>query len=674
MKNIKKLTSFLLLSLLLTGCGGGSGGGAGTGTNTSTNTGTSTGTSTTNSGNPVDTLPVVSNDGGLSFTPSSLTATILPYENKTLSLDIRANRNFPDVVNVAIIDTTGVITDDIRIKAFDKYNYQASVTTRSLKPGRYSGILEVRLCKDSPYSCAQPHEGSPWKLPYSFEVRAPSITISPAEITASFVPAEEKSFELEIRSEAGIDFINRVGVSVTDPAGLLTNGNAVTKIDKNTIRTTIRMTSKPPVGKYVGALEVRLCGGNINSCDFPYQINPWKIPYNLEVKTNTSTLSPTPGAADWNGYQGNVAHTGYVPVTLNVNAFSPRFLFEIDSKYMAQGQITTQGDTVYFSAPAANGGIGGAVFAVNESDGKVKWTFPVADGWVNPPAAQNGKVYFMNTGTQSSGLWVLDQSNGNRLGKTNVITTSSYFYAPVVDGQTVFSRNGPQNQFLSSSSADTLSSNWNFASDNMDALWSPAVDTNYVYMFVTKGNTGGPGGLAMINRQSGKQTTLIAAPDIQASMTRVEPTLCDGVNLLIASNGLSLVNFDLASQKIKWTVKDTFYSNPVCAGSTLYILNGYGVDARSLSTGALLWQWKFPDGVYYDQKPIGANGYLQNMIVTNNVLLVGSFSAVFAVDLSSHQTVWSYPRGGDLALSKNGILYVNKGTSGYGSFMAFNTK
>jgi len=46
------------------------------------------------------------------------------------------------------------------------------------------------------------------------------------------------------------------------------------------------------------------------------------------------------------------------------------------------------------------------------------------------------------------------------------------------------------------------------------------------------------------------------------------------------------------------------------------------------------------------------------IIVTRNMLLVSTVANTYAVDLSTHQQVWSYPAGGRLALSAQGILFI----------------
>ena len=48
-----------------------------------------------------------------------------------------------------------------------------------------------------------------------------------------------------------------------------------------------------------------------------------------------------------------------------------------------------------------------------------------------------------------------------------------------------------------------------------------------------------------------------------------------------------------------------------------------------------------------------------SLVVTDDLLFVGSRQATYAVDLSSHAARWTYPEGGALAISPSGLLYIS---------------
>jgi outer membrane protein assembly factor BamB len=46
------------------------------------------------------------------------------------------------------------------------------------------------------------------------------------------------------------------------------------------------------------------------------------------------------------------------------------------------------------------------------------------------------------------------------------------------------------------------------------------------------------------------------------------------------------------------------------------------------------------------------------MVATKNLLFVSTAANTYAVDLTSRRQMWSYPAGGQLALSNQGILFI----------------
>jgi outer membrane protein assembly factor BamB len=66
---------------------------------------------------------------------------------------------------------------------------------------------------------------------------------------------------------------------------------------------------------------------------------------------------------------------------------------------------------------------------------------------------------------------------------------------------------------------------------------------------------------------------------------------------------------------------------------------------------------------------LGSN-FFTRVIVTRNLAFVSSESRTVAIDLGTHKAVWSYPLGGDLSISSNGVLYI-LGTNG-GALAAVN--
>ena len=65
----------------------------------------------------------------------------------------------------------------------------------------------------------------------------------------------------------------------------------------------------------------------------------------------------------------------------------------------------------------------------------------------------------------------------------------------------------------------------------------------------------------------------------------------------------------------------------------------------------------------------------RNVVVTKNLAFVSTNRAVYAIDLVTHQPVWSYPAPGMLAVSGSGMLYIVEGArEPTGRLIAINLK
>ncbi|RQO63830.1 hypothetical protein DBV14_02015 [Variovorax sp. KBW07] len=132
--------------------------------------------------------PVNTAGAWLTFNPSPVELTLFPNTPKTFFVTATSSKVISAPVNVAIIDTKGVITSNVKISSAG-LQYTATLNTNpALAAGTYTGNFEVRVCFDAnPLTCSQPVEGSPWQLPYKFTV------IDPATLHYSGWEAAQKS-------------------------------------------------------------------------------------------------------------------------------------------------------------------------------------------------------------------------------------------------------------------------------------------------------------------------------------------------------------------------------------------------------------------------------------------------------------------------------------------------
>lgn len=50
--------------------------------------------------------------------------------------------------------------------------------------------------------------------------------------------------------------------------------------------------------------------------------------------------------------------------------------------------------------------------------------------------------------------------------------------------------------------------------------------------------------------------------------------------------------------------------------------------------------------------------FKSEVLLTNNLAFVSTNLSAYVIDLTTHKAVWSYPTCGNLALSSDGVLYL----------------
>lgn len=364
----------------------------------------------------------------------------------------------------------------------------------------------------------------------------------------------------------------------------------------------------------------------------------------VEGKTASATLKvlvrPTAnwaGATEWATYQGNARHTGFVPVTADPVVFDEMWTRK-PLGADALNPVTEGGGRVFVSNIAYFGSQ--RLAALDARTGAQAWVHSFGDiHSVHPPAYGNGKVYVTTGGHQDSYLYAFNAASGTVAFRSAYGNQWSRWYAPVVSGSTVFMAGGYYGGMYSFS-ADDGEQNW-FANTAQYDEWTPAVDNGRVYAYTASG-------LQVSDAATGAASFTIADPGFGWSgyTMHVAPVLGSSNNVLTTQGG-RLMSFDLQNRTVGWQRSGTYRNNPVLAEGTIYVINNNQVEARRESDGALSWVWIAPQG-----QPE------RTMIVTNNLLFVSTNAATYAVDLTARLTVWSYPAGGHLTLTRDGILLI----------------
>jgi outer membrane protein assembly factor BamB len=414
----------------------------------------------------------------------------------------------------------------------------------------------------------------------------------------------------------------------------------------------LRTVTGLAVGSYPGQFSFRLCQDS--ACAIVYPGSSQAANYTVKV-----------ALADWGTFQRNNAHNAYVHVTLDTAKFTQLWTWSrpagdsepvggINTVATGKGMVYVSKD-IYFGQAD--------IYALKETDGSQAWHY--ASGRMaseGPPAFANGAVYFATTtADEQSRITALDAATGNF--KFNMPYSSQWtaYFAPTIQGNSVLHTSNS----LSSYSTLDGALNWAASTAAYDVT-TPAADDARVYQY---GSAGG-GTLSVFDRISGATVATIRDPFFPGSSGYSEfaaPMLGSGHNVIAFSGGgfsgmaasnseqyekRVLVNYDIDKKAVAWRTADAYLTHPALGNGVIYAATSNSLDAISETDGQVLWSWALPGT---------DSSFHRNIVVTDNLAFISSDRAVYAIDLKTHLPVWQYPKGGNLAISGGGILYITVG-------------
>jgi hypothetical protein len=428
---------------------------------------------------------------------------------------------------------------------------------------------------------------------------------------------------------------------------------------------TLKTLINAPASRYSDNVSLALCGDP--GCATSQPAPSMTIPYNINVMSadslwpgdNLSPLMPWADAPDWSTFQGNSAHTGYVPVDLYPDQFSTRWLSPpaiVSGGFIknVQNLATTAG---LFFVSGSN-----KLYARSEFDGTEMWHRDFSgleNPSVNPPAVDNGIVYIAAGQQSSTGMYAINAEDGSLVFSSGMSSQWEHYLAPTIGSEGIYVNAGTYGgMYAFDRSGKRL---FPFTGLAQTSLWTPAVDDYGVYTY-----TGGY--LRVFNPMTGTKvdeiydstfqnyiyeiggSPVLGAPGSVFAVNYANSILNDG------AIGNTLLHFDLLTDSINWKISGVYPSTPAYNNGMLYIVNENQrrLEVRAENNGDLVWWWTPPHT--NDSK------FLSEVLLTQHLVFVSTNIATYVIDLETHRTVWSYPMPGRLAMSKNGILYIQGDT------------
>jgi len=453
---------------------------------------------------------------------------------------------------------------------------------------------------------------------------------------------------------------------VTDSGGTL---GQVVNVSADGRSRTLEFTSNgaATTGEHSGQATVSLCLDA--ACAAAQAVPSLLVNYSVNVLAPSSawpgnhltTLSPMQGAPEWATFQGNAAHTGYVPVTLDPNQFGTRWQLGVPAFLYFNGlfnlaTVTTAGGNFYIAGS-------NAVTAHSEFDGSTIWSYSFAGlpfPSVNPPAVSNGTVYVAAGQQSSTYMFGLDAANGSVKFRSAMSAQWENYLAPTVGLSGIYTNAGTYGGLYA---FDSQGNRLYTGAAAQQSAWTPAVNASGVYAY-----TGDA--LRVFDPVTGAVKTTISDPSFTNYIYEIGGSAVLGASdsVFAAAYGNSwlngggignaLVHFNLRTNTVDWSIHGVYPSTPAYDSGVVYAANNnpLRLEARAEGDGSLVWSWTPPAA--------GDTKFVSEVLLTRNTVIVSTNLSTYAIDLTTHHVVWSYPVAGSLALSPNGILYVES----YGTY------
>jgi hypothetical protein len=517
------------------------------------------------------------------------------------------------------------------------------------------------------YTITATNEGGSAKFDLAITVRA--VDVISGSISRTAVNDTTLDVAVVIRP-VNFTFANPLYSAAEEPLGIFQNNPAVLANSDGTYTLTLTTSNSAGVRRYVDSVTLALCA--TSNCSERQAIPAVSVPFDIKVMSldsewpgnNLSSLEPWPDVNEWSMFQGNAAHTGYVPVELNPDVFSTRW-----KRPESMLSVSSLGSVANLAVEDGRLFVSGAdqVRALREDDASEIWTqdfsylqYPSS----NPPAVADGVVYVAAGQQSATGMFAFDAKDGSPVFSSPMSSQWENYLAPTIGQHGVYTNAGTYGGMYAFDRAGEQLFPMTYLPQT--SLWTPAVDATGVYTYTGK--------LEVFEPVTGAKIAEVADPTFQNYIYMIggSPVLgapgsvfaANYANSILNGGGIgnTLTRFNVTSESIAWSVSGVYPTTPAYHDGVLYAVNENPrrLEARAEADGQLLWWWT----------PPLAGSFEGEVMLTSNLVFVSMNTGTFAIDVRTHRTVWSYPMAGHLAMSKSGILYIQ----GSDSIVAINVK
>ncbi len=496
--------------------------------------------------------------------------------------------------------------------------------------------------------------------------------LSGSNITRTAVAGTSVYLDVVIKPRY-MTFTGSLHAKANDPNGVIAPPVSITSNTDGSFTLEVATSNTASAAQYTGTAVLQLCSDS--TCAMPQPVSSVSASYSIQIMNPTSqwpgdhltALTPWTGISDWQTFQANSAHTGFVPATISPDLLVTRWQHGVTANVYFNGTVnlatvTTSNGLFYIAG-------GNVLQARQESDASLVWSYDFSGlpfPSVNPPAVANGVVNIAAGQQSSTYMFGFDAATGALLYKSQMSSQWENYLAPTQGPDGVYTDAGTYGGIYGfSKNGQQLF----FTGLAQQSAWTPAVDSTMIYAYT--GNA-----LTLLDPISGQITGSIADPTFTNYIYVIGGSVVlgaahsafaaayDNTFLNSGSIGNYLLHFDIAAQAIDWKVKGDYPHAPAYSAGVVYAVNNnpLQLEARSETDGSLLWTWVPPAS--------GDVAFQSEVLLTKNLVFVSTNLSTYAIDSTTHKAVWSYPVSGNLALSSNGVLYLE----GTNTLTAINAK
>jgi outer membrane protein assembly factor BamB len=361
---------------------------------------------------------------------------------------------------------------------------------------------------------------------------------------------------------------------------------------------------------------------------------------------------PAAAGAAWTTFQGDAAHTGYVPGHLDPRSFEELWHVGYGMTSTEHLQPVAAGDGKVFLAKTSYCYTPSEVRGFDARSGQLLWTRSIPDiPGLSPAAYTDGRVYAHASGHSSvppaPTVYCYDANTGKTLFAAAHLGQWDDHGVPTLYGGSLYT-SGRRNGGLDAYDAGTGRVLWSRDMPQQYG-WSPAVDGEHVYVYIRAPDIN-PGRLYVIDRLTGDLDFEIRDPNSGWNLgQQSNPALGSGSDAFVINED-RLIRFDLASRGISWERPGNYTGGLALADGRLFTIEDGELIVLEEDTGDPLWSWSAGPG----------SGLRGNLVVTDSHVFTSSGTHVFAVDRDLREGVWSAAGvSGDLAIA-DGLLFVTE--------------